>query len=144
MRTGSPRNVSVKGDHDAEYGWFVLLDSLPLISIGAGRAAAKIVDAARYGDPSLVITPQAKAMVALEGIAPGFIARANALINRWMLPRPAGLDGDVTRLGFESRPSWLPSAATVLTDRAAARNNEVSSELAAALSAELRQTPPPG
>jgi NAD(P)-dependent dehydrogenase (short-subunit alcohol dehydrogenase family) len=131
MRTGSPRNITVKGDHDAEYGWFVLLDSLPLMSIGAGRAAAKIVDAARYGDPSLVITPQAKAAVALEGIAPGVVARLNALVNRWLLPRPTGPEGDQPRLGSESRPSWLPRAATALTDRAAERNNE------------LYRTPPP-
>lgn len=124
MRTGSPRNIEVKGNHEAEYGWFVLLDSLPLVSIGVERAAAKIVDAARYGDPSLIITPQAKAMVALEGIAPGLVARVNALVNRWALPAPAA-GGDTPRRGFESRPSWLPAAATALTDRAAAKNNEL-------------------
>lgn len=125
MRTGSPRNIEVKGDHDTEYGWFVLLDSLPLISIGAERAAAKIVDAARHGDPSLVITPQARVAIALEGIAPGAVARLNTLINRWLLPRPAGPEGDVARRGHESRPAWLPSVATALTDRAAVRNNEL-------------------
>jgi NAD(P)-dependent dehydrogenase (short-subunit alcohol dehydrogenase family) len=125
MRTGSPRNISVKGNHDAEYGWFVLLGSLPLVSIGAERAAAKIVDAARYGDPSLIITPQAKAMIALEGIAPGLVGRANALVTRWLLPRTPGQDGDVELRGHESRPAWLPGAATALTDRAARRNNQL-------------------
>ncbi|HEX6324220.1 MAG TPA: SDR family oxidoreductase [Vicinamibacterales bacterium] len=127
MRTGSPRNIAVKGNHDAEYGWFVLLDSLPLVSIGAERAAAKIVEAARYGDPSLIITPQARAMVALEGIAPGLVGRANALVTRWLLPRTPGADGDVELRGYESRPSWLPGAATALTDRAAVRNNQTGS-----------------
>ena len=131
MRTGSPRNISVKGDHESEYGWFVLLDSLPLVSIGAERAAAKIVDAARYGDPSLVITPQAKAAVALEGVAPGFVARLNDAINRWLLPPTPGPDGNREQTGAESRPAWLPRAATALTDRAAVRNNE------------LHRTPPP-
>lgn len=125
MRTGSPRNISVKGNHDAEYGWFVLLDSLPLVSIGAGRAAAKIVDAARHGDPSLIITPQAKAMIALEGVAPGLVGRLNALVTRWLLPRTPGPDGDVELRGHEARPSWLPRAATALTDRAAVRNNQM-------------------
>jgi NAD(P)-dependent dehydrogenase (short-subunit alcohol dehydrogenase family) len=125
MRTGSPRNISVKGDHDAEYGWFVLLDSLPLISISAERAARKIIEAARYGDPSLIITPQARALIALEGLAPGTVARANALVNRWLLPRPPGPEGNVEQTGAESRPRWLPHAATALTDRAALRNNEI-------------------
>ena len=125
MRTGSPRNISVKGDHEDEYGWFVLLGSLPLVSISAERAARKIMDAARHGDASLIITPQAKAAIALEGIAPGIVARANAFANRWLLPRPAGPEGDTERHGFESRPDWLPRAATALTDRAAVRNNEV-------------------
>lgn len=125
MRTGSPRNISVKGDHDAEYGWFVLLDSLPLISIGAERAAGQIIEAARHGDPSLIITPHARALIALEGVAPGLVARANALVTRWLLPRPAGPEGDIERTGAQSRPQWLPRAATALTDRAAFRNNEI-------------------
>ena len=125
MRTGSPRNISVKGDHDAEYGWFVLLSSLPGLTASAERAARQIVDAARYGDPSLVITTPAKAAVALEGIAPGLVARANALAARWLLPQPPGPEGNQERRGYESRPEWLPKAVTVLTDRAAAANNEL-------------------
>jgi hypothetical protein len=103
----------------------VLLGSLPLVSIGAERAAAKIVDAARYGDPSLIITPQARAMIALEGMMPGLVGRANALVTRWLLPRTPGPDGDVELRGHESRPSRLPRVATALTDRAAVRNNQL-------------------
>ena len=127
MRTGSPRNISVKGDHESEYGWFVLMDSLPLVSIGAERAAAKILGAARYGDPSLVITPQAKLAVALEGIAPGLVGHIGAFANRWLLPRPTGPEGNIERKGFESRPDWMPGAATALTDRAAVKNNQTPS-----------------
>jgi NAD(P)-dependent dehydrogenase (short-subunit alcohol dehydrogenase family) len=124
MRTGSPPNITVKGDHEKEYGWFVLLDSLPLVSIGATRAARKIIDAARHGDPSLTITPQAKLAIALEGIAPGCVARLNALANA-LLPKPAGAEGNQPRTGFESRPAWLPDVAVRLTDRAGVKNNEV-------------------
>lgn len=127
MRTGSPRNISVKGDHDAEYGWFVTLGSLPLFSIGAERAAGQIVEAARYGDPSLTITCLAKTAVALEGLAPGLVATANAFINRFGLPEPAGPEGNTEQRGYESRPAALPRFVTALTDRAAVRNNETSS-----------------
>ena len=124
MRTGSPRNIAVKGDHEDEYAWFVVLGSMPLLSIDARRAARQIVDAARHGDASLVITPAARAAVALEGIAPGLVAAAGALASR-LLPAPADAAGDVEKRGFESRPSWLPAFATAMTDRAAVRNNEM-------------------
>ena len=124
MRTGSPRNISVKGDHDDEYGWFVLAGSLPGVSIGAERAADQIVDAVRHGDASLTITPLARLGAALEGVAPGLVATLNGFVNR-LLPSPAGPEGNVAQRGAESRPSWLPGFATALTDRAAARNNEL-------------------
>jgi NAD(P)-dependent dehydrogenase (short-subunit alcohol dehydrogenase family) len=123
MRTGSPRNISVKGDHEDEYGWFVLAGSLPGVSIGAERAANQIVDAVRHGDPSLTITPLARLGAAIEGLAPGLVGTLNGLVNR-LLPAPAGPEGNVEQSGAESRPSWLPGFATALTDRAAVRNNE--------------------
>src|SRR5215216_1169689 len=43
MRTGSPRNAEFKGQHRFEYAWFVLGDSLPLISMSAERAAAQVI-----------------------------------------------------------------------------------------------------
>lgn len=124
MRTGSPRNIAVKGDHEDEFAWFVLLGSMPLLSIDARRAARRIVEAARYGDASLVITPAARMAVALEGLAPGLMAAAGAVASR-MLPAAAGPEGDVEKRGHESRPSWVPGFATAMTDRAAIRNNEM-------------------
>lgn len=123
MRTGSPRNAGVKGHHGAEYAWFVLLGSTPLVSIDAERAARQIVGALRRGDASLVITPAARAMVALAGLAPGVMAAGTALAAR-LLPRPNEPDGDVELRGHEARPRWVPRFATALTDRAAIRNNE--------------------
>lgn len=86
MRTGSPHNIGVKGDHEDEYAWFVLLGSM-LLSIDARRAAHQIVEAARYGDASLVLTPVARAAVALEGVAPGLVAAAGSMASR-RLPAP--------------------------------------------------------
>jgi len=47
MRTGSHLHALMKGQHEAEYGWFSLGASLPLISMDAERAAAQIVEAIR-------------------------------------------------------------------------------------------------
>ena len=60
MRTGSPRNAQVKGQHEAEYAWFAIADALPGLSISAERAAEQIVEACRYGDPELTYTLPAR------------------------------------------------------------------------------------
>jgi NAD(P)-dependent dehydrogenase (short-subunit alcohol dehydrogenase family) len=39
MRTGSPRHAFFKGRHRAEYAWFSISDSLPLVSMDAPSAA---------------------------------------------------------------------------------------------------------
>lgn len=123
MRTGSPPRAGFKGDHEAEYTWFALSDSLPLVTIGAERAAAKIIDACRHGDPELTITPQAKLAAALHGVAPGLVTRLMTLAN-WLLPAPAGHEGDRSKEGRESETRWTRSPLTTLTRRAAAANNE--------------------
>jgi hypothetical protein len=57
-------------------------------------------------------------------LAPALVARAMMAVNR-LLPGPNGIAGDRRRRGRESASKWAPSAATVLTDRAAVVNNEV-------------------
>lgn len=124
MRTGSPVNVDVKGNHEAEYAWFAISDSLPGLSTSAENAARQIIDACRHGDSELTITLPARiAMVASTAI-PRFVARAMAVANR-LLPAPNGAAGDRRKRGGESTSKWAPSAVTVLTDRAALANNEL-------------------
>lgn len=124
MRTGSPLNADVKGQHEAEYAWFAISDSLPGLSISAERASAQILDACRRGEPELTITPPARLAVMANYLMPRIAARVTMLANR-LLPGPNGPDGDRHRKGRESTSRWAPSAATILTDRAAAANNEV-------------------
>jgi NAD(P)-dependent dehydrogenase (short-subunit alcohol dehydrogenase family) len=123
MRTGSPINADMKGQHEAEYAWFAVSASVPGMSIAAERAARQIVEACRYGDPDLIITPQARAAIAAAHLAPGLVARMMMVGNR-LLPGPAGAAGDRHRKGRDSASRWAPSAATILTDRAAEANNE--------------------
>src|SRR4051795_273082 len=82
MRTGSPVHAQFKGQHDREYAWFKVASSIPGMTIGAERAAARILDACRHGDPALTITPQA-ALLAVSNMAiPGAVARAMMLVAR--------------------------------------------------------------
>jgi short-subunit dehydrogenase len=102
MRTGSPRHAWFKGDHAAEYRWFAAADSLPLLSMSAERAAARIFDALSAGEAFVILGLPAKLAARVHGIAPGLVDRALALANRW-LPRPtiAGLEA---RAGAECAP----------------------------------------
>jgi NAD(P)-dependent dehydrogenase (short-subunit alcohol dehydrogenase family) len=126
MRTGSPVNAQFKGQHEAEYAWFKVASSLPGLTIAAERAARKIVDACRYGDPALTITPQAKAAAVANVVAPAAVARAMMLVTR-ILPQASGPAGDRLKKGLESeaRSKWTPSLVTTLTDNAAVANNEI-------------------
>jgi len=126
MRTGSPVNAQFKGQHDAEYAWFKIASSLPGLTISADRAAAKILEACRYGDPSLTITPQAKLAGAANAVVPAAVGRAMMLVTR-ALPRENGYAGNTTRTGLqnEAKSRWTPSRVTRLTDTAAVANNEV-------------------
>jgi NAD(P)-dependent dehydrogenase (short-subunit alcohol dehydrogenase family) len=125
MRTGSPPNVSVKGQHRSEYAWFAISDALPLVSIDAERAAQQIIDACRHGDPELTITPQARLMAIANDLTPGLVASIMALTNR-LLPGPTSSQGDQAKTGWESQSAVAPSLLTRLSDRATAQNNEMN------------------
>ena len=120
MRTGSPRYAKFKGDHVKEHAWFTIVDSLPLVSMSADRAAQRIVRAACRGEATVVLSALAKVGALVHGIAPSLVVEMNALLTR-LLPRGVS---PVARLGSESKSAWAPSLLTVLDDRAAVRNNE--------------------
>jgi len=125
MRTGSPMNAQFKGQHGAEYAWFKVSSSIPGLTIAADRAARRILDACRHGDPSLTITVQAKLAAVANAIAPNAVARAMMIVTR-MLPSATGPSGNhiVKGRDTESPGRWTPSVVTALTDRAAVANNE--------------------
>jgi NAD(P)-dependent dehydrogenase (short-subunit alcohol dehydrogenase family) len=124
MRTGSPMNADVKGQHEAEYAWFAISDSLPGLSMSAERAAQKIIEACRHGDPELTLTLPAKLAVLANYMAPGAVGRLLMMANR-LLPAAAGARGDRPKKGWQSESKWAPSVATALTDKAAMANNEI-------------------
>jgi NAD(P)-dependent dehydrogenase (short-subunit alcohol dehydrogenase family) len=124
MRTGSPINAEVKGQHDAEFAWFTIADSIPGLSVSAETAARQIIDACRYGDPELTIGMPAKVAVIANALFPAVVARLMTLTTR-MLPAPSDAQGDVNRKGHETDSPWAPSPLTTLTNRAAEQNNEV-------------------
>jgi NAD(P)-dependent dehydrogenase (short-subunit alcohol dehydrogenase family) len=125
MRTGSPFNAWFKGNHRDEFTWFVISDSLPIASIDAGRAAAQLIDACRYGDPDLVITWPAKLAIIANAVVPEAVALVMSLTNQMVLPGPAENAGAEAHSGWQSLSDRTPSRLTKLTERAAVENNEL-------------------
>jgi NAD(P)-dependent dehydrogenase (short-subunit alcohol dehydrogenase family) len=119
MRTGSPRNANFKGQHRKEYTWFTISDSMPIVTIGATRAARKIVDACRDGRASLVITPAAKLAALTHAIAPNTFINALALANR-LLPKADGSNSR-SHKGVDSQ-TWLTQSPITLLDQIAAND----------------------
>ena len=124
MRTGSPFNAWFKGRHRAEFAWFAIADSLPLLSIDGRRAASQIVKAMRQGDAELVVSWPARVAVAAEALAPNTLAKAMSLVNR-VLPSPTGILGNESHTGWQSGSRWAPSPLTRSSERSAAENNEI-------------------
>ena len=124
MRTGSPVNADIKGQHEAEYAWFAIADSTPGLSVSADNAARQIIEACRFGDPELTISLPAKIAVMANNAVPRLIAHTMSFVNG-ILPGPAGRSGDRHRRGRDAESKWTESGATALTDRAAVANNEV-------------------
>lgn len=124
MRTGSPFNAWFKGRHRAEFAWFAIADSLPLLSIDGRRAAVQIVEAIRYGDAEVVLTWPARLAVLATAIFPNTVAAALSVVNR-ILPRPTGRLGDESHSGWHSGSKWAPSLLTRSSERSAVENNEL-------------------
>jgi len=125
-RTGSYRNVVVKGQHERELAWFAVGDSLPLLTQRGEDAAREILEACRNASPRLILTPYGRAANAVDALFPQLSAAVAATASS-LLPGPVP-GNDRTRKGFESFSPAVPSALTRLSDRAAARNNQLGVE----------------
>jgi len=121
MRTGSPRRALFKGDHEKEYAWFAISDSLPVLSVSSEHAAKRIVEAIEEGDAFVTIGLPAKIASVAAGVAPGVVSRVLALANAVL---PNGPPDPDARQGFESESEVTRWGLTALSDRAAVRNNE--------------------
>lgn len=122
MRTGSPRNALFTGDQPAEHAWFAIADSLPVLSIDAERAAARLIGATLRGAPEVILTPAAWLSARLHGLAPATTLRLLTIANRLL---PADRSSTPTRPGHAvaGAGSMLRSL-TTRTRKAAGRTHE--------------------
>jgi NAD(P)-dependent dehydrogenase (short-subunit alcohol dehydrogenase family) len=124
MRTGSPRNATFRGRHRAEYAWFSIGDSLPVISVSAEEAARRILAAARRGDSEVSFPAVARLATIATAVAPNLTASALGLAGRLLPKAPQGRTG--RRQGRESQSALSPSWLTRRGDEAARRFNQIA------------------
>ena len=124
MRTGSPRNVTVKGDHEAEYAWFKLADSSAFLSQSAETAAAEIIKAIEQGESEAILSATAKVATILQGFAPGWMNLLMGIANKLLLPNTVA-GGDVSKKGYESESALSMGKLGSKSDQEAVKNNEL-------------------
>jgi hypothetical protein len=124
MRTGSPFNAWFRGRHRAEFAWFAVSDSMPLLTVDATRAARTIVQGCVSGVPEVIVGWPARLAVIANGLFPSAVALGMRVANA-LLPGPGGAEGDSLHSGWQSRSPWAPSPLTRLTERAALEHNQL-------------------
>ena len=124
MRTGSPRNALLKGDNEAEYAWFSISDSMPVLSMSADRAARRILRACVRGEAEVVLSVPAKLAIKFNALCPGITGEILAIANS-MLPSAQEPDA-AAKTGKQSFSDVSPSWATALNESAAEHNNQVA------------------
>jgi NAD(P)-dependent dehydrogenase (short-subunit alcohol dehydrogenase family) len=122
MRTGSPDHAMFKGRTRAEYAWFALADSNPLISSSTRHAVVRIVHAIAHRETFVTITPLARIAPIVNALMPNTTNRILALVVR-LLPPPTD-DQRTRREGEQSHSALAPSLLTALDRIAKRRNNE--------------------
>jgi NAD(P)-dependent dehydrogenase (short-subunit alcohol dehydrogenase family) len=131
MRTGSYLRAEFKPPRRAEFTWFSLGSSLPILSVDAERAAREIVAAARRRDTERSIGWLSSLAWRVHGLFPGITTTLLGVANRFLprapvavgpgLPTVAAVPGEVVEGETESAAL---TAATTLGREAATRLNE--------------------
>jgi NAD(P)-dependent dehydrogenase (short-subunit alcohol dehydrogenase family) len=131
MRTGSHLNALFKGQQQAEFSWFSLGASLPLISMDAERAAQRIVLAAKQQEIECTLSVPANLLARFHGVFPASTIRLLELTNRFGLPKPAANgQRQPERPGQEVQPrnepvAYILNTLTSLGRSAARRFNQL-------------------
>ena len=82
IRTGGHTHAEFKGDHQAEYTWFALSDTIPGVSTSAESAAKALWKAVLDGDPEVVIGWNARLAVLAHNLFPEWTVEALGLVNQ--------------------------------------------------------------
>jgi NAD(P)-dependent dehydrogenase (short-subunit alcohol dehydrogenase family) len=122
MRTGSHRNVIVRGQHRKEAALFALGTATGLTAMSADRAARQIVHAARARRSHASPGWPSRLAALGQGLAPAIVSGIATLVTRVALPAPSRhADGSD---GVESRQIDLGRLARTFASSAALKYNQ--------------------
>ena len=122
MRTGSPRNITVKGDHEKEYAWFKTAGSSSVLSQDPREAAKKIIDAIEHNQTHPTLSFVERQTSLWKELTPGLFSFLMTTFNRF-LPE-SGPAGHLSKKGYESESAASQTVHARAGDTAALRNNE--------------------
>jgi NAD(P)-dependent dehydrogenase (short-subunit alcohol dehydrogenase family) len=122
MRTGSHRQARFTGRPRAEYAWFALAATAPLLSVSVERAARRIVDAEVRGAAEVTVGLPARILALVHGVAPGTTARLLGVVDRLL---PGAGAGAPPQRGAESESALTRSPLTALGRRAERSQNQM-------------------
>jgi len=100
LRDGAALFSHFFGRAEAEFRWFTLATTAPLLSTRAVRAARAAVDAAEHGDVERTVSAVSWLSARVQGVAPGIVVRAMRLLERLLPAAPHGPPAR-SRLGAE-------------------------------------------
>ncbi|HET7754265.1 MAG TPA: SDR family oxidoreductase [Anaeromyxobacteraceae bacterium] len=124
MRTGSFIRALFKGQREKEMSAFSVSASLPFVTLDADRAARRIVRAAERGERFVTLGAPYKLVRVLATAAPSITIAVASVVAR-LLPHAGGASAsEPARPGYMHREGVAASRLTMLSDRAAVRNNE--------------------
>jgi short-subunit dehydrogenase len=124
MRTGSFNAALFKGDQEAESEWFSLSSSLPILSMGANRAARQIVSTLKRGDSGKVLTAAASVLAKVHALAPGLTQDLLGSVANMVLPSNRNNKHSKPGWSVRNRRSLATGALLVLGRMAAHRFNQ--------------------
>lgn len=132
MRTGSHGRALFVGDQAREFAWFAAAASLPVLSMNADRAAARIVSGVLRGRANVLLTPLTHVASRVAAMAPNLTAAALSLTVRALPASEPGqefgrptpgrtVEGRVARGRLTPQGDRILARLTVLGDKAARR-----------------------
>ena len=121
-RTGSNKNILVKGQAEKEYAWFTAAGASLLTSSGVEKTARQIIEACRSGEAEVLTNIPAKILALANSVFPELTSDILSLTNQ-LLPEEVG-NTQNTR-GFENESDLIPDHLQERANQAARENNEL-------------------
>lgn len=98
MRTGSIRQVKVRGHHESEARMFAVVSGTPLTTVSAAAAAREIVWAARTGRATVAPNWQARVAQIITALTPEVSAALASFVTAMVLPHPVAEASPLRRI----------------------------------------------